>query len=178
MTTRRLWLAVAITIALAMGAGVYLGNSQKLRDPEPDTDAYHRLLGTSLRDSSGKLQSLAQWQGKTLIVNFWATWCPPCREEMPVLSRLQTKHAANGVQIVGIALDNADNVARFVARSPTSYPLLIGDASSSELTRALGNVQLALPYTVVFGPGGDTRMTRLGLVSENELDRLLDRPTK
>ncbi len=178
MTKRRLWLVVATTIALAMGAGAYLGNSQRLRDPETDTDAYRRLLATSLRDTSGKLQPLAQWQGKTLIVNFWASWCPPCREEMPALSRLQTKHAANSVQVVGIALDSADNVARFATQSPTSYPLLIGDANTSELTRALGNVQLALPYTVVFGPDGDTQMTRLGLVSEDELDRLLRTPAK
>ena len=178
MTNRQRWWIVAITIALATGAGAYLGTRQRPDGPKPETGAYRRLLATSLPDNSGKLQPLAQWQGKTLVINFWATWCPPCREEMPALSRLQTKHAANGVQVVGIALDNADNVARFSTQSPTRYPLLIGDSNTSELTRALGNVQLALPYTVVFGPEGDTRLTRLGLVSEDELESVLRKQPK
>jgi len=92
---------------------------------------------------------------------------------MPILSRLQTKYAANGAQIVGIALDTASNVKRFATDHPPSYPLLTGDANASELSRLLGNKQLALPYTVVFSPDGAVRMMRLGRFSETELDATL-----
>ena len=94
---------------------------------------------------------------------------------MPILSRLQTKHASNGVQIVGIALDTADNVAQYAAIHPTSYPLLTGDANATNLSRLLGNTQLALPYTVVFNRDGVTEMNRLGRFSEAELDSLLEK---
>lgn len=173
MTQSRLWLIVVITLAIALGAGVHLAGKQQASGPEPVADAYQRLLTTTLPDSLGKAQPLAQWQGKVLIINFWASWCPPCREEMPTLSRLQTKHAANGVQIVGIAIDSATNVTQYATRHPAAYPLLIGDSNTSELTRAMGNTQMALPYTVVFDASGAAKMTRLGLISENELDSIL-----
>ena len=94
---------------------------------------------------------------------------------MPILSRLQTKHAGNGVQIVGIALDTAENVAQYAAMRPASYPLLTGDANATNLSRLLGNSQLALPYTVVFNRDGTAEMTRLGRFSETELDSLLEK---
>lgn len=173
MTQSKLWLIVAITLAIALGAGVNLARKQQTSGPEPVTDAHQRLLATRLPDSLGKIQPLAQWQGKVLVINFWASWCPPCREEMPALSRMQTKHAANGVQIIGIAIDSAANVIQYAIRHPASYPLLVGDANTSELTRAMGNAQMALPYTVVFDASGTAKMTRLGLFSEDELDSLL-----
>ena len=92
---------------------------------------------------------------------------------MPALSRLQIKHAANGIQIIGIALDNATNVVQYAKKQPTSYPLLVGDSTTTELTRAMGNSQMALPYTVVYDAAGTARMTRLGLFSEDELDSVL-----
>ena len=173
MSQRLTWLIVVVTIALATGAGVYVADRQRNAGPEPAIGAFDRLLATRLPDASGKLQPIEQWRGKTLVVNFWATWCPPCREEMPILSRLQTKNASNGVQIVGIALDTAANVTQYAAAHPATYPLLTGDASASELSRLLGNTQLALPYTVVFSRDGSAKMARLGRFSETELDALL-----
>ena len=167
---------VAAFIALA--AGVYIGlETRQERPPEPSisAEAITRLFASQLKDTEGKPQAFAQWQGKTLVVNFWATWCPPCREEMPSFSRLQTKHAANGIQFVGIALDTSDNVATFSKQFPVSYPLLIADSEGADLTRQLGNAQMALPYTVVLGTGGEVRLARLGRVSEQELDLLLQK---
>ena len=94
---------------------------------------------------------------------------------MPILSRLQTKHAGNGVQIVGIALDTADNVAQYAAMRPASYPLLTGDANATNLSRLLGNSQLALPYTVVFNRDGTAEMTGWAAFPKTELDSLLER---
>jgi thiol-disulfide isomerase/thioredoxin len=162
---------------IALVAGVYLGAvltpTVTPLEASLSDGAIARLFATRLDDSSGKAQAIAQWQGKTLVINFWATWCPPCREEMPAFSRLQTKYAGNGVQFVGIALDTADNVRKFSQQLTVSYPLLIADSQGSELTRQLGNASLALPYTVVIGPTGDVRLARLGRVAEHELDALL-----
>lgn len=128
MRRRLTWLVVAITIAVAMGAGIYVAEFQRKTAPEIATNAIEHLFAAKLPDALGNPRPLEQWRGKILVINFWATWCPPCREEMPILSRLQTKHAGNGVQIVGIALDTAENVAQYAAMRPASYPLLTGDA--------------------------------------------------
>ncbi len=167
---------VAAMIALA--AGVYIGlESRQERPPAQSISAetITRLFTTRLIDTDGKLQPFSQWQGKTLVINFWATWCPPCREEMPSFSRLQTKYAANGIQFVGIALDTSDNVATFSKQHPVSYPLLMAENEGMELTKQLGNAQMALPYTVVLGADGGVRLTRLGRVSEQELDLILQK---
>ena len=173
MKQGKLWLIVAAIIAVALGAGVRLASTPRIVGPKPAANAYPRLLAVTLPDSQGELQPLAQWKGKVLVINFWASWCPPCREEMPALSRLQIKHAANGIQIIGIALDNAANVVQYAKWHPTSYPLLVGDSTTTELNRAMGNSQMALPYTVVYDAAGTARMTRLGLFSEDELDSVL-----
>jgi peroxiredoxin len=89
---------------------------------------------------------------------------------MPAFSRLQDRHAARGVQFVGIALDTADNVRAFAAAHPVNYPLLIGGAAGVDLARQFGNARLALPYTLLIAPDGDLRLVRLGPVSESELD--------
>jgi len=171
-------LLVGVAAALiALVAGAYLGAvlTPTVTPVEPSLSdgAIARLFATRLDGSNGKPQAIAQWQGKTLVVNFWATWCPPCREEMPAFSRLQSKYSGKGVQFVGIALDTADNVSRFSQQQTVSYPLLIGGTPGTELSRQLGNTSLALPYTVVLGPAGDVRLARLGRVAEHELDALL-----
>ncbi len=179
MRISKTFLVGIIVVILALGAGVYIGivsqgvRSERAPGPALSREVLAHFISLRLNDADGKPQSFSQWQGKTLVINFWATWCPPCREEMPAFSRLQTKHASNGVKFVGIALDNADNVRTFAKQHPVTYPLIIAETEGGEITRQLGNSRMALPYTVVLGPGGETRLVRLGRVSEQELDDLL-----
>ena len=168
-------LAGITAAAIALVVGAYVATMARPTEPQLTDGAVAQLFATRLADSNGKSQAIAQWQGKTLVINFWATWCPPCRDEMPEFSRLHTKYAANGVQFIGIAVDTADNVGRFSQQHAVSYPLLIGGTPGTELSRQLGNASLALPYTVVVGPAGDARLARLGRVAERELDALLAR---
>ncbi|WP_291983470.1 TlpA disulfide reductase family protein [Candidatus Accumulibacter sp. ACC005] len=140
-------------------------------------DAVAHLFATTLDDENGLPQPLSQWRGKTLVVNFWATWCPPCREEMPAFSRLQRAYAANGVQFVGIALDSADSVRDFSERHPVAYPLLMGGAKGVELAGQFGNSSLSLPYTIVLDQDGAGRLLRLGPLAESELDDFLRKLT-
>ena len=167
-----LLISVAVATSALLGVAYHLGSAPPSA-PEWSAEGVAQLFAARLDDSSGKAQPIAQWRGKTLVVNFWAAWCPPCREEMPIFSRLQAKYAANGVQFVGIALDTADNVNRFTQQQTVGYPLLIGGASGGELAQQLGNASLALPYTVVLGATGEVRLARLGRVGEEELDALL-----
>lgn len=165
-----------VAALLALAAGVFIGmdaGGPKKSEPALSSNAISRFFSTQLNDETGKPFALEQWRGKILVVNFWASWCQPCREEMPAFSRLQSKYAANNVQFVGIALDSAANVSQFKKMLPINYPLLIAESEGSELTRQLGNSRLALPYTVVFGKRGEVRKIKLGRIHEDELDAIL-----
>jgi thiol-disulfide isomerase/thioredoxin len=174
MRRSSLFLVGLVAATAALLAGIYTGSKRSgtsaPASPAVTAEAVANLFASSLEDVVGKPQPFSPWQGKTLVVNFWATWCPPCREEMPAFSRLQDRHAARGVQFVGIALDTADNVRAFAAAHPVNYPLLIGGAAGVDLARQFGNARLALPYTLLIAPDGDLRLVRLGPVSESELD--------
>ncbi len=128
------------------------------------------LSELSLTDTNGQTQDLRQWQVKTLVINYWATWCQPCREEMPGFSRLQEKYRANGVQFVGISTDDADKIMDFQKSTPVSYPLLIGNMAVMTSSAALGNTRQGLPFTAVFDRRGGLVMTKLGRWSEADLE--------
>ncbi len=131
------------------------------------------LWAMSLPDPSGKLQPLAQWRGQVLVVNFWATWCAPCREEIPDLIALRREYAANSVEMVGIAIDAPAPVAAYVRNMQMPYPVLIGQGEALALARELGNVSGALPYTVVIDADGAIALRHLGRLPRVKLQAAL-----
>jgi len=155
--------AIGAAALLALGAGIGLA----LFDRAPaDASA---LLALTLPDPSGRPQPLSQWQGKVLVVNFWATWCGPCREEMPDLVRAQKEYGAKGLQIVGIAADDADKVQQFAKEIELNYPALIGGYAAIDLSKDLGNSLVALPFTLVVDRHGKVAYTHLGPVKPDKL---------
>jgi len=142
--------------------------------PVVPAQAVHALLDAALPDADGKSQAFAQWRGRLLVVNYWATWCTPCRDEMPALARLQTRYGARGVQIIGVAIDDADKVRDFARAHPMNYPLLVADRAGNEQMRALGNQAMGLPYTIVIDRAGQLSAATLGRVHEDALIKLLD----
>lgn len=128
-------------------------------------------------DIEGKSQELGQWQHQLLIINFWATWCAPCKAEMPMLAKLQEAHRTRGVQIVGIAVDSRENVDKFAKQSPVGYPLLPDERGAIEFSKRLGNRLGLLPYTVVIAPGGNVIFRHVGIVSEQVLVELIVKST-
>ena len=112
---------------------------------------------------------MAPLRGRPLLVNFWATWCPPCVEELPLLSAFYTENKANGLQLVGLAIDKAEPVSRFLARSPVSFPVALAGMEGVELTRELGNAAGGLPFSVLFDAGGRLRERKLGQLHEADL---------
>ena len=165
------WLTLGGLALLAAAAGYRFGMEGK--DAETATSAGLPVFELVLADLKGQPQAFAQWRGKLLVVNYWATWCHPCREEMPGFSRLQDKYRDNGVQFVGISIDNAAKIIEFQKETPVSYPLLIGDIGVMENSAALGNTRQALPFTAVFDRQGRLFSTKLGRVAEPELERQL-----
>lgn len=141
--------------------------------PDNTAGSTDQLLALTLPDPGAVSQPLRQWRGKLLVVNFWATWCPPCREEMPGFSRLHTKFASKNIQFIGIAIDNADKVQEFSLESPTTYPLLVGSPALMSVMAGLGNMSGGLPFTVIIGRDGTLRQTRLGIWKESALEAIL-----
>jgi len=167
----RVWLMLGGFALLAAAAGYRLGVFGKSAETAaaPALSVFELVLA----DLKGQPQALGQWRGKLLIVNYWATWCDPCREEMPGFSRLQEKYRDKDVQFVGISIDNAAKIAEFQKTTPVSYPLLIGDIGVMEKSAALGNTQQALPFTAVFDRQGRLFSTKLGRLAEADLERQL-----
>ena len=131
------------------------------------------LFAANLPDPSGKTQAVKQWQGKVAVVNFWATWCPPCREEMPELSQLQDKYRGQGVVVLGIAADELDKVNEFSKSMPVSYALLVGDFEGMNLAQSLGNHTGVLPYTVILGTDGHVVKNYFGRINLQQLEQTL-----
>ena len=131
------------------------------------------VLGIVLPDAQGREQALAQWRGKVLVVNFWATWCAPCREEMPQFVAAQARDGAKGVQFVGIAVDDPVKVRAFAREIGLNYPALIGGYGAIALSKTLGNDLSALPFTIVLDRHGRVAHTQLGPLKGANLDGLL-----
>ena len=139
---------------MAAGLGVALWDRQPA-----DASA---LLALSLPDVDGVPQSLTQWRGKVMVVNFWATWCAPCRDEMPEFVRVQHELGPKGLQFVGIAVDQRDNVLKFAKEFDLNYPALIAGYEAMDVAKPLGNRLAGLPFTVVLDRQGRIVHTQLG----------------
>lgn len=162
-------LLTGVVAILALAAGIYV----QLERTRLDTPEVSALTRVRLPDLEGNIRTIGEWKGKILLVNFWATWCPPCRQEIPGLIRIQEKHAANGVQVVGIAVDQVDKVRPYAAEIGIRYPILIAGIEALDLARQLGNKSGALPFTVVLDRSGKVVKTHLGLLTEADLEALI-----
>jgi thiol-disulfide isomerase/thioredoxin len=134
-----------------------------------EASAVEKLLSQSMDDANGRQQPLAQWKDKILVVNFWATWCAPCVDEMPELSELQDQIGPAGMQIIGIGIDSASNIAEFAAKYKITYPLYVGGVNGTELSRRFGNEAGGLPFTVLIDKNGNVRKTYLGRLKMEQL---------
>ncbi len=167
-STRNLLLFAAALAALA--AGFFLSRSLHAPRLEATPAA---AIDFTLPDLQGQTRSLAEWHGKIVLLNFWATWCPPCREEIPLFIRLQGRYGDKGLQIIGVAIDKKEAVAEFRRRFGISYPLLITQAEGLDLLARYGNRSGALPFSVVIDRNGTIRAFKLGAYRDRELEELL-----
>jgi thiol-disulfide isomerase/thioredoxin len=128
----------------------------------------------SLKNRAGELQSIHAWPGKSLIINFWATWCAPCRREIPLLKQLQQDRASEGVQVVGIAVDFRDEVLKYANAINIDYPLLIGEQDGLDAVDAFGIEAVGFPYTVFTDAKGNIITTYIGELHKEQAELILD----
>lgn len=168
-TGRTVLLMVAAVAALAAGYWFHPWNTARA----PASGSPGGLMAASLPDMEGRPQVMAQWRGKVLVVNFWATWCKPCLEEIPEFVKMQQKFGPRGLQFVGIAIDNPVKVREFAAKYHMNYPVLIGEMEAIELSRTAGNKLGGLPFTVILDREGQLISTELGGLNEGKLIPLI-----
>ncbi len=165
---------VAVVAATAAAAGYWSRDTPapaaEMSAPAVAPEAGASLMALTLPDLDGTPQALAQWQDKVLVVNFWATWCPPCRKEIPDFAAVSQRMSDAAVQFVGLSIDRADAVAAFQAQHAVPYPLLIGDTATLQLAASFGNAAQALPFTVILAPGGKIAYIKLGTLKADELE--------
>lgn len=182
-------LLAGILLAAALGAvSGYLAWHHLLREPEPAAPVAllperpppaENLVGTrrpdfTLPDLDGRPRAVDEWHGKVLLINFWATWCAPCREEMPLLVDLQREFGSRGLQVIGVAMDDVEAVRAFAAEFGVDYPLLTGQQPVMELVRRYGNRLGAIPYTAVVGRDGRLAHLQAGLLHRDEILPVLE----
>ncbi|CAN5419095.1 TlpA disulfide reductase family protein [soil metagenome] len=164
---QKVFLFVVVAI-LFLAIGAYFGN-KRLQNAAVESESGRKLFALNLPDDKGKTQQLEQWKGKNLVINFWATWCAPCVEEMPELSAMQAELSGRNIQILGIGIDSAKNIGEFTAKYRIAYPIYVAGMEGTELSRSLGNVAGGLPFTVLLSADGRIKKTYLGRLKMDAL---------
>jgi thiol-disulfide isomerase/thioredoxin len=167
---RRQSVALAGAGLLAAGAGAWWATRGPTSgDPDnPPVDT--GLWSTELRTPQGQTLRWADHRGRWLLLNFWATWCPPCIREMPLLEAFYKANFNKNWQVIGIAADQAEAVNAFLARQPVSYPVALAGFAGIDMSRQLGNIAGGLPFTVVFRPDRQVAQRHTGELKSDVLD--------
>lgn len=135
-----------------------------LNEPQNNSSTEH-FFSSQLTDVNGQAHALNQFQGNILVVNFWATWCAPCREEMPELSHFYDTYKNKNVVVLGIAIDEPDAVNTFQTETPVTYPIFTSESEGMLLTESLGNHKGVLPFTLIIDKHGNIAKTFFGKVN-------------
>jgi thiol-disulfide isomerase/thioredoxin len=173
-------LALVAVLALAAGLAAFLV-SRELTGPGPAPEPAppqpavipEQLPEVSLADREGKLRSLSEWDGKPLVINFWATWCAPCRREIPMLNALAREVSAEGIEVIGIAIDFREEVLGYLETTPIGYTVLIGEQDGMAAARAFGMETIGLPFTAFTDRQGRIATIHVGELHRPEADVIL-----
>ncbi|MBC5765525.1 TlpA family protein disulfide reductase [Ramlibacter albus] len=159
-------LAIGAGVVGALG-GLALGLWRARGDAEsPEVAAFWAM---NFQSPQGQALPMSAFKGKPLLLNFWATWCPPCIEEFPLLDAFYKQNQPNGWQVLGLAIDQPSAVRSFLGKQPVTFPIGLAGLEGTDLSRGLGNMAGGLPFTVVFGADGSARHRRMGRVSPDDL---------
>lgn len=174
MLSRSNWLILGLAVAAA-AAGGYIQHRwvapPVANEPPPSPMVGQPLPALSLPDLDGKLHSLEEYRGRRVLLNFWASWCAPCVEEMPALDAAQEKFGENAPIVLGIALDESANVTKFLQAHPVRYPILLGDVGPPSTAEKLGNSRRTLPFSILIDENGRILATHDGILSAQQLQQ-------
>ncbi|MBS3998115.1 MAG: TlpA family protein disulfide reductase [Hydrogenophaga sp.] len=166
LTRRQLGMGAAAVVAGAAGAGVAW---MRYRPTDVGSEAERAFWEVQFDGPNGERVAVADWRGRPLLVNFWATWCPPCVRELPLLNAFHRANAPRGWQVLGLAVDQPSAVRGFLQKLPLDFPVGMAGLAGTELSRSMGNPSGGLPYTIVFGREGVILHRKIGEVSEADL---------
>ncbi len=166
----RRFIVLIFFVLLLMSTLFAWNTSQK----PPQAQQAIALAEFSLPDLAGTIHSISEWQGKILIINFWATWCPPCLKEIPEFIQLQTEYAEQNVQFIGIAIDEPHLVDDYLSFIDINYPVLIAESDGGELSQKLGNSVNAIPFTAIVNKQKQIIFYRPGELSRQRLRELIE----
>jgi thiol-disulfide isomerase/thioredoxin len=163
----------AIALACVL-AGLWIA-PKLLTSPsvEPPPLVVEYLPDFTLPDLNDQPRSIREWSGRSRVINFWATWCAPCRREMPLLQSLQDERSDGSLQVIGVALDNPTDVKRFITQTGVTYPILYGEDEGTIVAESLGDDFIGLPFSAFIAPGGEILALIAGELQADELDRLV-----
>jgi thiol-disulfide isomerase/thioredoxin len=162
---RRLWLGLG-AMAAALGAGAALW---RFSLAQPQDQALEQLWGFQGEQVQGGQFEMEKLKGKPILINFWATWCPPCVEELPLIEAFYQENRSKSWQVIGLAADNAKNVSGFLSKNRLSFPTPLAGVEGIELSRTLGNLSGALPFSVAINAQGSIALRHMGKLSAAQL---------
>jgi thiol-disulfide isomerase/thioredoxin len=183
-------LALGLIVFFLAGVAAYYLTEQQARDDSapdvpvptasaPSTDTQEAPPGVTnlgefeLPDLSGTLRHSSEWDGKARMVNFWATWCAPCRREIPLLKKTQEEHGAENVQVIGIAVDFPEEVTAYAEEVQFNYPVLIGQEEAMAVAETSGVDFIGMPFTMIVAPGGELIKAHIGEIVESHIEEIL-----
>lgn len=161
--------AIVLIVFLAIAARYFIFNSSS----SANSESTKALFAATFPNEKNQPQALKQYAGKIVVLNFWATWCEPCREEMPELSTLHEEGINKNIVVLGVAIDDANAISEFTKQTKVSYPLFAADMQGMELASNLGNDKGVLPYTVIIKADGSVAKTYFGRVTKPLLEETL-----
>lgn len=172
---------ISIVAVIALAAGLAVAQFLHKPDGEPETAPAAEVIGAmpqqmvefSLPDTDGKQRSISEWKGKTILLNFWATWCPPCREEVPLLVEAHEKYKKSGFVVVSVAIDKKQDIQNFIDSYFINYPVLVNEIDNTHLMAKYGNRIATLPYSVMIAPDGRIIANKKGAYKRDELYAIL-----
>jgi len=169
-------IALVIGLSLFFVAGIgawYFAKESEANRYRVETPDDVERVEFALSDIDGAVRNSSEWAGKARLINFWATWCAPCRREIPLLKKTQEAHANDNIQIIGIAVDFPDEVSTYAEEAQFNYPILVGQEDAMAVAEESGIEFIGLPFTMIVAPSGELIKAHVGEIMESHIDQIV-----